>query len=59
MSLAHRLHDISDPIWSQLEPHLPGKKGTGVGIARDNRQCINAVFWIVRTGAPWRDLSPD
>ena len=25
----------------------------------DNRRFLNAVFWILRTGAPWRDLPPD
>jgi transposase len=59
MELAHRRHDITDMIWSILEPHLSGKKGDWGGIAVDNRLFINAVFWILRTGAPWRDLPPD
>jgi transposase len=54
----HR-HDISDSLWEILEPNLKGKKGTWGGNARDNRCFINAVFWILRTGAPWRDLPPD
>ncbi|MBL8640431.1 MAG: IS5 family transposase, partial [Alphaproteobacteria bacterium] len=59
MELAHRRHDISDRVWALLEPHLPGRKGVWGGVAKDNRQFINAVFWIIRTGAPWRDLPPD
>jgi len=59
MSASHRRHDISDKIGSLLEPHLPGRKGVWGGVGRDNRQFINAVFWIRRTGAPWRDLPPD
>lgn len=57
-STLHR-HDISDKIWELLEPHLPGRKGTRGVTARDNRLFINAVFWILRTGAPWRDLPSD
>jgi transposase len=59
MKLAHRRHDISESVWELLEPRLLGRKGTWGGNARDNRQFINAVFWILRTGAPWRDLPPD
>ena len=55
----HRRHDISDRVWELLEPHLPGRKGTRGVTARDNRLFINAVFWIPRAGAPWRDLPPD
>lgn len=56
--MLHR-HDISDEFWKKLEPLLPGRKGSWGGVAQDNRRFINAVFWILRTGAPWRDLPPD
>ena len=59
MPPAHRRHDISDNVWALLEPHLPGREGVWGGRAQDNRRFINAVFWILRTGAPWRDLPPD
>ena len=52
-------HDISDKAWAILEPMLPGQRGQWGGIAEDNRRFINGVFWILRTGAPWRDLPPD
>ena len=45
-------HDISDAVWSLLEPHLPGQRGQWGGTAQDNRRFINGVFWILRTGAP-------
>ena len=56
---AYRRHDISDKAWEILEPHLPGRTGTKGRPAHDNRNFINAVFWILRTGVPWRDLPPD
>jgi transposase len=59
MKPMHRRHDISERTWNLLEPHLPGRAGGWGGNAKDNRQFINAVFWILRTGAPWRDLPPD
>ena len=59
MQAAHRRHDISESDWELLEPHLPSREGTRGVTARDNRNFLNAVFWILRTGAPWRDLPPD
>jgi transposase len=41
---AHRRHDITDKTWTTMEPHLPGRKGSWGGIAKDNRNFINAVF---------------
>ena len=59
MISAHHRHDISDKVWQLLEPQLPGREGVWGGRAHDNRRFINAVFWVLRTGAPWRDLPPD
>lgn len=56
-SALHR-HDITDRVWKLLESHLPGRAGVWGGRAEDNRRFLNAVFWILRTGAPWRDLPP-
>lgn len=49
---------VSDVLWQRLEPHLPGKVSDAGATARDNRLFLEAVFWRVRTGSPWRDLPP-
>ena len=54
----HR-HDIGDRSWDLIKDLLPGQRGQWGGVAEDNRRFINAVFWVLRTGAPWRDLPPD
>ena len=59
MVASYHRHDISDAVWALIEPRTIGNKGTWGGNARDTRLFINAVFWILRTGAPWRDLPPD
>ena len=59
MQADYHRHDISDEVWDKLKPHLLGQRGQWGGIAEDNRRFITAVFWILRTGAPWRDLPPD
>ncbi len=59
MSASHRRHDLTDRVWDCLKPHLPGEQGKVGRPAFDNRRFLNAVFWILRTGAPWRDLPPD
>jgi len=59
MEQAHRRHDIDDRVWELLSPHLLGQAGQWGRVAKDNRNFINAVFWVLRTGVPWRDLPPD
>ena len=59
MTASHRRHDLSDRVWERLRPHLPGEAGKRGRPAQDNHRFLDAVFWILRTGAPWRDLPPD
>lgn len=42
--------------WQRIETMLPGKVTDPGRSAADNRQFIEAVLWVARTGAPWRDL---
>ena len=59
MAEAHPFQDLSDQAWECLRPLLPGEAGTRGQPAQDNRRFLNAVFWILRTGAPWRHLPPE
>jgi transposase len=51
----HR-HAIKDDQWELIKNLLPGQMGQPGVTAKDNRLFIDAVLWIARTGAPWRDL---
>src|ERR1700758_4383108 len=51
----HR-HAIRDEDWNRIKDLLPGQAGQPGVTAKDNRLFLDAVLWIARTGAPWRDL---
>ena len=53
--MRHR-HAISDDDWARIKDLLPGQPGQHGKVAKDNRLFLDAVLWIARTGAPWRDL---
>jgi transposase len=45
--------DISDKEWTVLEPLMPASRKS----ARiDDRKIMNGIFYVLRTGIPWRDL---
>lgn len=51
-----RRHEISDEQWEAIRDLLPGQEGDPGATAKDNRLFVNALRWIAKTGAPWRDL---
>jgi transposase len=51
-----RRHAISDEHWERIKDLLPGQAGDPGVTAKDNRLFVDAVLWIAKTGAPWRDL---
>jgi transposase len=47
-------YELSDYEWSVIKPMLPNKPR---GIPRvDDRRILNGIFWVLRSGAPWRDV---
>jgi transposase len=50
--------DLSDEEWALIAPLLPGGDGMPrVGRpTREDRRVLDGIFYILRTGAPWRDL---
>ncbi|MDR2574095.1 MAG: transposase [Desulfovibrio sp.] len=52
--------DITNEQWERLAPLLPdtpkGPKGQGRPVLNEPRVILNAILWILRTSAPWKDL---
>ena len=47
-------YELSDHEWTAIKPMLPNKPR---GVRRVNdRRVLNGIFWVLRSGAPWRDL---
>jgi len=55
MTMARRF-EMTDDQWIRIEPLLPGRSESPGATAKNNRLFVDAVLWIARTGAPWRDL---
>lgn len=53
--MLHR-HAISDAAWERVKDRCPGRPGQSGWTSKDNRLFLDAVLWIAKTGAPWRDL---
>jgi transposase len=47
-------YELNDYEWAAIRPSLPNKPH-GVPAVND-RRVLNGLFWVLRLGAPWRDL---
>jgi transposase len=46
---------LTDDEWDLIADVFPEPAAMGRP-PRDKRQVVNGILWILRTGAPWRDL---
>jgi transposase len=47
-------YELSNDEWATIRPMLPNKAR---GVPRvEDRRVLNGIFWVLRSGAPWRDL---
>jgi transposase len=51
-----RRHELTDEQWELIEDLFPENGHHRGGQWKDHRMMLNAIFWWLRTGAPWRDL---
>jgi transposase len=49
-------YELTDTQWRRICYLLPGKAGDPGRSGRDNRQFVNGVLWVLRSGAHWHDL---
>ena len=49
-------HEVSEEEWAILDSVIPKSTAKTGRPARDRREMLNGVLWILRTGAQWRDL---
>jgi transposase len=50
--------DLIDAQWERIEPFVPGGRKGRRGPRSNNRRFVNALIWMARSGARWRDM-PD
>ena len=50
---------LTDEQWERLYTVLPPQIPKTGRPAKDHRPVINGILWILRTGAPWRDLATE
>ncbi|AWM27019.1 transposase [Sinorhizobium fredii] len=47
---------LRDDQWEQIKPFVPGGRKGKRGPRSDGRRFFDALLWMARSGARWRDL---
>jgi len=54
--------ELTDAQWDKIKPFLPEPKGRskkGGRPPKGNRDCLEGILWVLRSGARWKDLPRD
>ena len=54
--MARTTRELTDAQWAKLAPLLPPQRPRMGRPPKDHRLIVEAIVWLDRTGAPWRDL---
>ncbi len=58
MALTIGRYEITDTEWEYIKPYIPEEQKAGLRgrPCKDSRIMLNGIFWILRSGAAWRDV---
>ena len=54
--MAPKRYELSEKQWARIAPLIAGKASDPGRTGADNRLFVNAVLWVIRSGAHWHDL---
>lgn len=48
--------DLTNEQWERIQGLLPRPQTKRGRPSQDHRPLLNGILWVLRTGAPWRDI---
>lgn len=59
--MRHTKRILTDEQWARIAPHLPKHPPSPKGgrPREDDRECLEGILWLLRTGSPWQQIPLD
>ena len=59
--MRHSKRVLTDEQWARIAPHLPEHPPSPKGgrPREDDRECLEGILWLLRTGSPWQQIPLD